>query len=233
MREIVKVFLVAVIFLSGAAAEVSSQEQTATASSQNVIKESFDGEDPSLMLGGQIDLRSNSASWQIYVADGKLLMENRKDPQSLQYNDIAWVRFPESEVITSTENLVISAIVEANNIGNGGVGILVGSGKAGTYLVFSVDGQGSFHILKKDGRKLRSMHSAKHAAIAVGAPNQLTFEVRGAHVVFFANGTEIIQVPYMKRMASTLQSKGQAGIGLAAFGIGKFVFESVEITKAN
>jgi len=233
MREIVKVFLAAVILLSGASTTVMSQEQTEATSSQHIIKESFDGDDPSFMLGGQIDLRGNSAPWHIYVADGKLLMENRKDPQSLHYNDIAWVKFPESEVLASTENLVISANVEAKNTGNGGAGILVGSGKAGTYLMFSVDGQGSFHVLKKDGRKLRPVHSAKHPAIVVGAPNQLTFEVRGTHVVFFANGTEIIQIPYMKRMANSLQSKGQAGIGLAAFGIGKFVFESVEIAKAN
>ncbi len=209
-----------------------SQEQAAT-SAPEVIKESFDGSDPSLMLGGQIDLLSESAPWIVYVADGKLVMANRQNPQSLHYNDIGWVKFPESNILESTENLVISATVVPNNTGTGGAGILVGSGKNGVYVMFAVDQQGRFHILKKDGRKLRALHSALHPAVLIGQPNQLSFDYKGAHVAFNANGTELIQIPYAGPRANARQKSGQPGIGLAAFGIGEFFFESVEISNAN
>jgi len=220
--------------LSASAASVAmAQEQAVATGSQNVLTESFDGDDQSLMLGGQIDLLGDSTPWLIYVADGHLVMENRQNPKSLHYNDIAWVKYPNAEILTSTENSVISAVVGAQNVGNGGAGILVGSGKAGNYLMFSVDGQGRYHILKKEGRKLRAVHSAKHAAIAVGGPNELTFLWRGANIVLVANGAEITQIPYPRPITSSRRLSGQAGIGLAAFGIGTFTFDSVEIVQAD
>ena len=233
IRDFFKAIPVAAILLSSASSAATSQEQTEVASSQRVVKESFDGGDLSLMLGGQISLQGENTPWLVYVTGGKLVMENRQKPQSLHYNDIGWVKYPKSDVLTSTENSVISVTVEGKSVGNGGAGFLVGSGKLGVYVMFSVDEKGRYHILKKDGRKLRSLHRATHPAIVVGAPNQLTFEMRGAHVVFFANGTEIIQIPFSNRAANSRRFDGQTGIGLAAFGIGTFTFDNVEITQGN
>ena len=233
MRNLVKVLSTAAIFLSCTLSVANSQDQTDTTNGRSVVTESFGGSDPALILGGQISFVQDSAPWLVYLSNGNLVMENRQNPKSLQYNDIAWVKFPESGVLTSTENLIISAIVESENVGNGGAGILIGSGKAGAYLAFAVDGQGRYHVLKKESRKLRTLHSAKHTAIVVGAPNRLTFEVRGAHIAFLANGTEVIQVPYVRRLGSSGQSGGRSGIGIAAFGTGKFLFDSVAISRAD
>ncbi|MBC7142486.1 MAG: hypothetical protein H5U18_10080, partial [Rhodobacteraceae bacterium] len=74
---------------------------------------------------------------------------------------------------------------------------------------------------------------AKHTAIRAGAANQLTFELRGANVVFFANGVEIVKIPYENRAANVARGGGQGGVGLAAFGIGTFSFDRVEIARAN
>ena len=232
-KEFVKVTFVSVTLLIGITSAATSQEQVEESSAENVITETFDGDDLSLILGGQLAQRSGASEWLLYVADGKLVMENRKNSNSLHYNDITWVKFPESDTVTTTDNAVISAIVEAENEGNGGVGILVGSGKAGAYLMFSVDAQGRYHLLKKDGRTLRPVHSAIHEAIAVDAPNELTFEVRGTNAAFFANGTEIIKIPYMDRFGNARQNNERAGVGVAAFGIGRFFFESVEIAEAD
>lgn len=233
MREFVKTTSVAAILLCSATSVAVSQEQADATNGQNVISETFDGDDMSLMLGGQISFNGDSAPWLVYVSDGQFVLENRKEPKSLHYNDITWVQFPDANVLISTENLVISTVVDVKNVGNGGAGIVIGSGKAGLYLFFSVDGQGRYHILSKDGRNLRRVHSAKHAAVLVDEPNQLTFEVRGANVAFLANGTEITQVPLMNRLANSRATNGQAGIGIAAFGIGKFFFDNIEISKAN
>lgn len=217
----------------GISSAAMSQEQAGAIGGRTVVAEDFASGDPSLMLGGQIDLDGETPPWFVHVADGKVVMENRLDPRSLHFNDIAWVKYPDSEVLASTEDAVISATVEAKNTGSGGVGILVGSGKAGAYLMFSVDGQGQYHILRKDGRNLRPLRSAKHTAIRAGAANQLTFELRGANVVFFANGVEIIKIPYENRAANVARGGGQGGVGLAAFGIGTFSFDRVEIARAN
>ena len=234
MREFVKVISTAAILFSNASFSAMSQEQTRESGSQHVVQELFDGDDSSLMLGGRIDLSGDKKSpWLSYVADGELVIENRLEPQSIHYNDIAWVKYPESGILESTENSVISVIVEVKNTGRGGAGFLVGSGKAGAYLMFSVDGQGRYHVIRKEGRNARTVHSAKHAAILVGAPNQLTFEMRGANVVFIANGVEIIQIPDSNRKNNSRRLNGQTGIGLAVFGIGTFAYDSVEISQAN
>ncbi|MEO1109020.1 MAG: hypothetical protein AAFX90_13990 [Pseudomonadota bacterium] len=210
-----------------------SQEQTTETEAQTVVVETFEGEDQTLMLGGQIFFAPSNSDWMIYVSNGDLVMENRKNPQSLHFNDIAWVKFPDTETIEPTEDMIVSAIVESENDANGGVGILVGSGKSGKYLALTVDGQGRFHVAKKDGRQLRSIHSAKHEAIKVGESNELSFRVRGAHVLFYVNGTKVIQVPFSKRSTNSRNSDGATGIGLAAYGLGKFHFEEVEISRPN
>ncbi|WP_424832579.1 hypothetical protein [Ruegeria sp.] len=212
---------------------VLAQEQSAEGGQTEIIIETFEGEDQSLMLGGQIFFNPSKSDWVIYVSDGDLVMENRKSPQSLHFNDVAWVKFPETDSIESTENMVISAVVESGNEAQGGAGVLVGSGKSGKYLALAVDGQGRFHVLKKDGRQLRAVHSAKHDVINVGEANEVSFQVRGAHVLFFVNGVKVIQVPYSKRSTNSRNDGGGTGIGLAAFGLGIFRFDQVEITRAN
>jgi hypothetical protein len=185
------------------------------------------------MLGGQIFFNPTKSQWVIYVSDGGLVMENRKNPQSLHYNDIAWVKFPDADSVEPTEDLLISALVESRNDAKGGAGILVGSGKLGRYLALAVDGQGRFHVLQKDGRQLRAVHSAEHEAIKTDGPNLLSFQVRGPHVFFYANGAKLIQVPFSKRSTNSRNSNGGTGIGLAAFGTGTFRFEEVEISRPN
>lgn len=224
----------AAILLAGSAGMAPAQDRTAAIGSPPSITETFDAGDPSLMLGGQIDLDGDTAPWHVDITAGELVMENRLNPQSLHYRDIAWVQYPNSDTLTSTEDAVISAVVEAENSGRGGAGILIGSGKAGTYLMFSVDGQGRYHVLRKDGRTLRSLRSAQHTAIAAGAPNKLTFEQRGANTVFIVNGVEIIKIPNAEGAGLPGRPRaGTSGIGLAAFGIGRFSFDDVVITRAE
>lgn len=219
--------------LDGDAASVLPQIQPGATGIQLSTMETFDGNDQSLMLGGQLNFHEAKSDWLVYITNGKLVMENRLAPQSLHYNDITWVKYSESEVLTTTENAFISVTVEGRNDGIGGAGILVGSGKKGFYLMFAVDGGGRYHIFKKAGRKLNPVHSAKHAAILVGSPNQLSFELRGAQIAFIVNGTEIIQVPNMKKASNSRQTTKLSGIGLAAFGTGNYTFDNVEIMQAN
>ncbi len=197
---------------------------------QSVITETFDGGANAPILGGQIDLQFNSEPWFLSLRDGTLVMENLNEPKSLHYNDIAWVKFPNSDRVESTEALVISTVVESKNTSRGGAGFIVGSGKLGRYVMFSVDGSGNFHVLQKDGRTLRAVHSGAHPSIIPGGQNTITFEVKGAHLLFRANGAEIIQVPYPSRMGR-VQQNGRAGIGLAAFGTGTYIFDTVEISR--
>ncbi len=199
----------------------------------DVLVETFDGDDTTLMLGGQIDFQSAKPPWAVYVADEKFVMENRQDARSLQFNDVAWVKFPGSDSLESTQDMVISAVVDGEFSGKSGVGILVGSGKSGKYVAFTVDDKGRYHVLQKDGRQLRLVHADRHDAIRVGAPNKLTFQVRGAHVVFFANGTKVVQTLFSKRTSTNSSQGARAGIGLAAFGTGRFEFDEVEIKRAN
>lgn len=210
-----------------------SQEQTATDTAQRVVIERFDGSDPSLVLGGQIDLHADSSPWLVHLSGGALVMENRTNPQSVHYNDITWVKYPDESVISSTEGSVIAVEIEARNTGRGGAGLIVGSGKGGTYLMFAVDGEGGYHVLKKDGRHVRPVHSAKHPAVRTDGFNALSFVIRGDRAVFFANGAEIIQVPYTRAAKMPGRAQTRSGIGLAAFGIGSYSFDNVEISEGG
>ena len=193
--DVAKAVLLAAAFTGVFASAVTSQEQQTEDVNQRAILDAFDDEHPSLVLGGQIDFQTGKSSWLVYLFGGKLVMENRLNPQSLHYNDITWVLFPGSEMLESAEDLQISALVEGANSGPCGVGILVGSGKAGIRKMFAVDGQGLFQILKRDGRKLTPVHRARHEAVLAGALNEVAFEVRGANVAFLVNGAEIIEIP--------------------------------------
>ncbi len=233
LTQFSKVTLVAALAFGSVPATAFSEEQAAVTDGRAAAVENFEAGDPALMLGGQVDLVNQTPPWLVSISGGKLFMENKLEPLSLHYNDIGWVQFPGTDVLASTDGAVVSATVDVKNMGKGGAGIFVGSGKAGTYLFFSVDGQGQYHVLRKDGRSLRALRSAKHVAIHAGAPNELAFELRGANVVFFANGTEIIKVPNENGMASAGRGNDQAGVGLAAFGIGVFSFDDVEIVRPD
>lgn len=190
----------------------------------SVYFENFNGDDRSTMLGGQIDFSFNS-KWIVTTGDGKFIMENRADPNVLHWDDIKWVRYEGEEVLSSTRRARISVSVEAMNEGRGGVGILVGSGEHGGYLVFGVDKDGRYHVMERNGRKATRAFSGVDKAIRAGQSNRLSFEWRDDQVVFLANGTEVIQLPYDKRV--------EAGVGLAAFGLGIYTFDDVEITKVE
>jgi hypothetical protein len=225
------VFARQVLALAIAVASLSSVAvaQDKTVSRPRIYAESFDTGDPTVMLGGQIGFGTEVPPWGMHIADGKLVLENRVTGPSIHYSDIAWVKYPDSDVLQTTEGSVISAVVEAKNVGSGGVGILVGSGKAGVYIAFLVDAQGQYHVIGKDGREVRRLHSGKDSAILAGAPNNLAFQRRNDNVVFLSNGVEIIKIPYI----APPEGSGQGGVGIAAFGIGAFSFDSVEIARTE
>lgn len=216
------------LLLGGLSSVAASQEQAATTGDPSVFSESFDSGDTSVMLGGQLDIGFEKAPWVYFLSDGALVLENRTEPQSIHYNDIFWAKYPDSETLESTEGAIISATVEAKNEGPGGIGILIGSGDAGAYLAFLVDGQGQYHVFQKEGSSVRKLNSGRSAAINVEGPNSLTFEVRGENVLFLANSDKVIEVPY-----STTPGNGQGGLGIAAYGIGQFRLEDVAISRGN
>ena len=200
----------------------------------NTIIERFDSGDLTTVLGGQLRQGQNASAWYVHLSNGKLMMENRKEPHSLHYQDISWVKYPNSSVVGTTRGAVISAVVEGTPATpGGGAGILNGSGKVGTYLAFVVDNAGFYHLFKKDGRALRLVISEPNAAIRIGQPNELSFETRGAIIAFLANGQDVIQIESPNRMPGNRRLDGRTGVGLAAFGIGKYSFDDVAISKAN
>jgi hypothetical protein len=236
MMNFLKPLQQALFFCFLAVLPVHAQEveiQGVTQSGGNPVVETFDGEDLSTILGGQLRQTHNNSPWLVYLADGKLVMENRQNPNSLHYNDIAWVKYPSSTVVDTTQNAVISAVVEGRASSTGGVGILIGSGKAGAYIAFLVDQSGRYHLLQKDGRQLRTVITELNSAIRTDQPNELSFEVRGANLAFLVNGEDVIQIESPNRMPGSRRIDGRTGVGLAAFGIGTFDIESVEISKGN
>lgn len=240
-NNFLKINLIITMFMLATNSVAISQEQTAqqtdqnipTIGNKNVVVETFDEDDLSLVLGGQIINTANNSPWLVYLGNGKLVMENTQNPNSLQYNDIAWVKYPGNGLIETTQDAVISVVIEAKPTGPGGAGILIGSGKAGVYMVFSVDGEGRYYLYQKDGRQLRSVHNGAHEAILIGRANELTFEENGANIAFFANGTEVIQIENPNRKPGARRTDNDYGVGIAAVGTGKFFFERVEISKGR
>lgn len=219
-----KLMLAAFVATSGANAEV-------TLPNKDVIIEAFDGEDTSLILGGQIDLQQESKPWVFYVADEELILENRREPKSLHYNDIKWVKYPGNSIVETTDGAVISAVVEADATSNGAVGILVGSGKQSSYTMFSVDNKGRYHLLQKNGRELRRVHLAADDAVLIGQPNELSFQYHDTTIGFLVNGKEVIQIESVSGKSKSRQIQQRSGIGIAAFGIGKYSIDDVKISR--
>lgn len=223
----------AAILVLTAAGGAVAQTEPAPAEVPRIITETFDSGDIDLILGGQLAGHGSKSVFDKYLAGGEFVLQNRTDPNALHYNDISWVTFPGTDILQSTEGTVISAVVRTNATGTAGAGILVGSGTAGKYIMFAVDGAGHFHVLQKDGRSLRRLQSAKHAAVVVGGSNTLTFDMSGANIAFYANDTRVLQVPFTNSIGRGSHGSGSMGIGLAAFGLGQFFFEGVEIKPAN
>jgi hypothetical protein len=220
--------LVSTFLIAGSGTASLAQEQAETSPAASIFLETFDNGDPSAMLGGQIDLENPVESWVQHVTDGKLVLENRTSANSVYYNDIGYVKYPDSPALEPTENSVMTAMVEARNIGAGGVGIYFGNGEAGEYLAFVIDAQGQYHVLKKHRGKVERMHSGKAEAILVEKPNEVALAWRGASLALFANGTEVITVPYERTPGS-----GQGGLGLLTFGIGSYFYDSVTFSRSN
>lgn len=206
-----------------------AQETGGATPDPSVFVETFDSGDPDAMLGGQLDLTTNEADdWDIFVSDGKFVVENRSVAQSVYYNDVSWVKYPDSGALEPTEGSVISAIVESRNKGSGGGGIYFGNGVAGSYLAFLVDAEGQYHVIRKQNGRVERLNSGKSDAILAGKPNEVALAWRGKSLVFFANDVEVISVPH-----TFTSERGEGGLGLAAFGIGTYLYDRVEFSRAN
>lgn len=235
-QGVLKSLSIALLICGSTIPPTHAQEASAVVASPSAVSsvfESFDGDELATTLGGQFRPSATASPWQIYLADGKLVLENRQDPNSLHYNDIAWVKYPGSVVVDTTENAVISAVVEGGASSTGGVGILVGSGKAGAYLAFLIDESGRYHLLEKNGRRLRTIITEVTSAIRPDQLNEVTYEVRGANIAFLINGEETIQIESPNRMPGSRRIDGRTGVGVAAFGTGTFYIDSVTISRGN
>ncbi|MEM9716015.1 MAG: hypothetical protein AAF826_05805 [Pseudomonadota bacterium] len=211
----------------------NTSQAVLTAPSKERFVETFEGNDESLFLGGQVHFNEVNPPWSTYFDEGKYVLENRQEPNALRYIDLPWVTYPESGTVQSSDGSTISALVEASESSEGGIGILLGSGKARSYLVFAVDGKGRFHMLLKDGRQLRRMQTLRHEAVLIGQQNEITFAPRGANIVFFVNGQEVIEIESPNRMPGSRRIDGRTGVGVAVFGLGEYKFDTITIAKTN
>lgn len=227
LRNLVASGMFIVALAVGAASTLNAHGQANQGGSEHKYREDFSGADPDTMLGGAVDFTSDDKEWFVSVVNGKLLMENRRHPQSLHYNDIAWVRYPGAESLSSTKASRIKATIDARNKGRGGAGILIGSGIRGHYWLFAVDRKGRYFVIKKSGRKSRIVYSETSNKINSNRSNELTYELQNKVIKFIANGREIVKVPLEKN------DRKVSGIGLGAFGIGVYSFDNVEIFESH
>jgi hypothetical protein len=228
-----KLASLSLLLLSSMSVSTISQQLDGSDTQKRIVVESFEGNDPDIMLGGQINFRDPKSKWVKYVSDGKLVFENRLDPQNLVRDAIQWVRYPDSKAISTTENAVMSVVVDAKNIGRGGAGIVINVQDRGAYWVFAVDDKGRYHIFGKGRRDAETVHSAKHEAIKVGQANQISFKLRGANIVYYVNGSEVVQVPLANAQQNSRSTSGTKSVGLVAFGLGKYAFDDIQISHTN
>lgn len=192
--------------------------------------ETFDDAAAMQFLGGQIDLRQVQPPWAISVADGRLSFRNSANPDSLRYQDISWVKYPGSDVVASTAGARITAIVQSENNGLGGAGILIGSGKNGSYFMFAIDDRGQYYLARRSGRDLRMVNIDYDTAILPGQPNEVSFHMSGDNIVFVVNGQPVVQVASSSQMPGSKRIGANAEVGIAAFGLGMYHFDSVTVT---
>jgi hypothetical protein len=223
-----------IAFLSLAPTASLAQTQAAgPAPALPTVVETFSQGDLSLVLGGQLAFGGEDPTWTRYVAEGSFVLENRSNARALTYNDIGWVAFPDSDTLSTTEDATISATVLSANEGHGGAGILIGSGLGGAYTAFTIDGQGRFHVLQKRDGKLKQLHTATHEAIRPGEANTVSFTTRRDALQLMANGVTVMQVPILPDTDLRRRDSSTTGIGLVAFGQGRFEIDTVEIRRVN
>lgn len=202
----------------------SCEKPTGVVDPDRIYLENFNSDDKILMMGGQLNFNfphRRKTNWYTNVIAGKLVFENRENAGNLHYDEISWVRYEGEDKLTPTKNAQISVSVEPINQSHGAAGILLGSGKKGYYLMFGVDKEGRYHIIEKKGNISTPLYSGRDDAIRMGQANRLHHENKDDLIVFFANGVELVSVPFNKRR--------DREISLAAFGLGTFSFDDVEI----
>lgn len=189
-----------------------------------VFHEHFDGKDPSLMLGGQIEFNPNSTNWKVWVAGEQLTFSNKGDRNASYFDKIKWVRFDGMDTVSRAAGMRLALTVTSRNTGTGGGGMMIGSGRPDFYWYFLVGRNGTYHLLRRKRRGLEVAFSGEHPAIRKEAANRISYKLQGDEILFFANGREVTRVQ-VDPVAG-----GQHTLALAAFGKGRFLFDDVEIT---
>jgi hypothetical protein len=193
------------------------------ASEKPAYVETFDGEAPATMLNGTIEV-GPSKSWATDIANGKLVFTNPKGVDAVRYISVPWIIFPNERVPQRTDDMNISAIVTAESQDRSGAGIMAGNARPnGDYLIFSVGENNLYRVLQKASGKVTILVVGSNPAIKPRQPNLLELQRVKDRFSFKVNGETIVEVPYQK-----LET---APVGIAAFGIGRFEFDEVRITR--
>lgn len=190
-----------------------------------VYVETFDGNAPATMLNGAIEV-GPSKNWATDVANGKLVFTNPKGADAVRYISVPWIIFPNELVPERTDDMNISAVVTAEGQERSGAGIMAGNSRRnGDYLIFSVGENNLYRVLQKARGKVTILVVGSNPAIKPRQPNLLELRRVKDRFSFKVNGETVVEVPYQK-----LES---APVGIAAFGIGRFEFGEVRITRED
>ncbi|WP_298983259.1 hypothetical protein [uncultured Roseibium sp.] len=226
------VFLTIVLMLASGVVAVGvarAQAGSERSSGKLTYKEDFNGDDPELMLGGQIEFDQTDRPWMKKVDGGKLVFVNDASPKAAHYDIINWARFEGTNSLTRLYGRAMAVTVISDNSGRGGAGIAVLTSRHGDYWLFAVASKGKYHVLRKERGKLTLAYSGAHAALKKRGPNRISYRVLGNELAFRGNGIEIARVPFDRLKYREIQ------LALAAFGRGTFEFDNVVFTgrKAN
>ncbi|WFE88450.1 hypothetical protein K1718_20105 [Roseibium porphyridii] len=200
---------------------VWAQAISDSSSEKLTYKEDFNGDDPELMLGGQIEFDQTDRPWVKKVEKGRLVFVNDANPRATHYDIINWARFEGTNSLTRLYGRAMAVTVISNNSGKGGAGIAVLTSKRGDYWLFAVASKGKYHVLRKERGRLTLAYSGEHAALKKRGPNRISYRVLGNELVFRGNGIEITRVPFDRLKSREIQ------LALAAFGRGTFEFDDV------
>lgn len=195
------------------------------ASEKQAYVETFDGDAPATMLNGTIEV-GPSKNWATDIANGRLVFTNPKGADAVRYVSVPWIMFPNELVPDRTDDMNISAIVTAEGQDRSGVGVMAGNARRnGDYLIFSVGENNLYRVLQKVGGKVTILVVGSNPAIKSRQPNLLELQRVKDRFSFKVNGETVVEVPYQK-----LES---APVGIAAFGIGRFEFDEVKISRED
>jgi hypothetical protein len=187
--------------------------------------ENFDGNAPETMLNGTIEI-GPSKNWAVDVANGKLVLANPKGADAVRHIGLPWIMFPNEMIPEQTNDMNISAIVTTEGPGRAGAGVMAGYARLkGDYLIFGVGENSTYRVLQKAHGKVRVFVVGSNPAIKSNQPNRLELRRIKDRFSFQVNGETVVEVPYQK-----LES---APVGIAAFGIGRFEFDEVKITRED